>query len=106
MLGGVLFSCSPSRYFAKCSDCYKVNPNIDGNYKPKHNGLFLDNILEDIWSNLQVIWNYLHGFWDLSFILDILVTKQIPAMTLIKAPIEESIQNKTGFHKKKSFDMV
>jgi hypothetical protein len=23
-------------------------------------------------------------------------------MTLIKAPIEESIQNKTGFHKKKS----
>jgi len=52
MLGGVLFSCSPSRYFAKCSDCYKVNPNMDGNYKPKYNGLFSDNILEDIWSNL------------------------------------------------------
>lgn len=52
MQGGVLFRCSPSRYFAKCPDCYKVNPNIDGNYKPKYNGLFLDNILEDIWSNL------------------------------------------------------
>ena len=47
MQGGVLFKCSPARYCAKCSDCYKVNPNIDSHYKPKYNGSLLDKIPED-----------------------------------------------------------
>ena len=34
--GGVLFKCSPDGYFAKCPDCYKVQPKIDDHYKPQN----------------------------------------------------------------------
>jgi hypothetical protein len=31
--GGFLFKSSPNDYFAKCPDCYKVNPKVDDIYK-------------------------------------------------------------------------
>lgn len=33
--GGALFECSSERYFAKCPNCYKVNPMIEDRYKQK-----------------------------------------------------------------------
>ena len=33
--GGVLLGCSSDGYFAKCPNCYTVNPRIEHPHKPK-----------------------------------------------------------------------
>ena len=43
LLGGALFERSPDGYFAKCPDCYKVNPKIEDHYKSQNiNASLLD----------------------------------------------------------------
>ena len=45
--GGALFECALGGYFAKCPDCYKVNPNLVDQYKPKYNVSLLEKMPED-----------------------------------------------------------
>jgi hypothetical protein len=44
LLGGSLAKYSPDEYVTKCLDCYKSNPKITENYKPKHTELLSDQI--------------------------------------------------------------